>query len=177
MLIRVTSTAVRMELMTAAAMLTRATAPSTTTARPNPVEAAPPPEDADPGLHMVVPFALGGRRLPVVLPSVAGKDREEAAADDPRQPEPARRAPGRRHAVRRGRRVPPAAGGHDRAAGGLVAGRPSRSGGRGGARARPPHAPRRSGRRHRLTPPGHSGGRRPRPVGPGGAHGAADDRL
>src|ERR1700745_630776 len=56
MLIRVTSTAVRMELMTAAAMLTRATAPSTTTARPSPVEAAPPPEDADPGLHMVVPF-------------------------------------------------------------------------------------------------------------------------
>src|SRR2546430_17345765 len=56
MLIRVTSTAVRMEVMTAAAMLTRATAPSTTTARPSPVEAAPPPEDADPGLHMVVPF-------------------------------------------------------------------------------------------------------------------------
>src|SRR5262245_39330352 len=54
--IRVTRTAVMMELMTAAAMLTRATAPSTATSRPSPVKAAPPPEDVDPGLHMVVPF-------------------------------------------------------------------------------------------------------------------------
>src|SRR5215467_12805814 len=54
--IRVTRTAVMMELMTAAAMLIRATAPSAATTRPSPVEAAPPPEDADPGLHMVVPF-------------------------------------------------------------------------------------------------------------------------
>src|SRR5262245_63948770 len=54
--IRVTRTAVRKALMTAAAMLTTPTAPSTRTARPSPVEEAPLPEDTDPGLHMVVPF-------------------------------------------------------------------------------------------------------------------------
>src|SRR5262245_31381829 len=54
--IRVTRTAVRKALMTAAAMLTTPTAPSTRTARPSPVEEAPLPEDTDPGLHMMVPF-------------------------------------------------------------------------------------------------------------------------
>ena len=71
-LIRVTRTAVRMSLMTAAAMLTTPTAPSTTTAKPSPVEVAPLPQHADPGLHMVVPFRAS---WPSVTPSLTQRGR------------------------------------------------------------------------------------------------------
>src|SRR6266513_2387357 len=108
---RVTRTAVRMSMMTAAAMLTTPTAPSTTTARPSPVEVAPLPQHADPGLHMVVPLRASWPSVTSPLPSAAvrahlpGPPAAAAARPDARQPG----SPGpRRKGAAPGRLGPPA---------------------------------------------------------------------